>query len=127
MDLLASFLSPLTNVRQDYGATREARMAYPLEVFDAWPKHKFISVRISATDWLPGCVEDDDVLALARALKDHGADIIDCSAGMTTLLQSADATIASKTPAFRASVHRRPAGAESPSSSWRVDRLRRSQ
>ncbi|HSO36474.1 MAG TPA: bifunctional salicylyl-CoA 5-hydroxylase/oxidoreductase [Labilithrix sp.] len=87
--LLASFLSPLTNVRRDiYGATREGRMAYPLEVFDAvraaWPKHKPMSVRISATDWLAGGVEDEDVLALARALKDHGADIIDCSAGMTT-------------------------------------------
>ena len=87
--LLASFLSPLTNVRKDiYGGTREGRMAYPLEVFDAireaWPKPKPISVRISATDWLPGGVEDEDVLALARALKEHGADIIDCSAGMTT-------------------------------------------
>jgi anthraniloyl-CoA monooxygenase len=87
--LLASFLSPLTNVRKDiYGATREGRMAYPLEVFDAvraaWPKPKPISVRISATDWLPGGVDDEDVLALARALKAHGADIIDCSAGMTT-------------------------------------------
>ncbi len=87
--LLASFLSPLTNLRQDiYGASREGRFAYPLEVFDAvreaWPKPKPISVRISATDWLPGGIEDEDVLALARALKAHGADIIDCSAGMTT-------------------------------------------
>ena len=87
--LLASFLSPLTNVRADrYGGSREGRMAYPLEVFDAiraaWPKHKPMSVRISATDWLPGGVDDADVLALARALKDHGADLIDCSAGMTT-------------------------------------------
>jgi anthraniloyl-CoA monooxygenase len=87
--LLASFLSPLTNVREDdYGGSRENRMRYPLEVFDAvraaWPPKKPMSVRISATDWLPGGVDDDDVLALARALKEHGADIIDCSAGMTT-------------------------------------------
>ena len=87
--LLASFLSPLTNVRTDgYGGTRENRMRYPLEVFDAvraaWPAKKPMSVRISSTDWLPGGVDDDDVLALARALKEHGADIIDCSAGMTT-------------------------------------------
>lgn len=65
-------------------------MAYPLEVFDAvraaWPKHKPISVRISATDWLAGGVNDDDVLAFARALKAHGVDIIDVSAGMTTPL-----------------------------------------
>ncbi len=87
--LLASFLSPLTNHRSDaYGGTRERRMAFPLEVFDAvraaWPKQKPISVRISATDWLPGGTCDEDVLALARALKTHGVDIIDCSAGMTT-------------------------------------------
>jgi anthraniloyl-CoA monooxygenase len=87
--LLASFLSPLTNIRADnYGGTRENRMRFPLEVFDAvraaWPAKKPMSVRISATDWLPGGVDDDDVLALARALKEHGADIIDCSAGMTT-------------------------------------------
>jgi anthraniloyl-CoA monooxygenase len=87
--LLASFLSPLTNIRTDaYGGSRENRMRFPLEVFDAvraaWPAKKPISVRISATDWLPGGVDDEDVLALARALKEHGADIIDCSAGMTT-------------------------------------------
>ncbi len=87
--LLASFLSPLTNVRADaYGGTREGRMRFPLEVFEAvraaWPPKKPMSVRISATDWLPGGVEDADVLALARALKERGADIIDCSAGMTS-------------------------------------------
>ena len=87
--LLASFLSPLTNVRRDgYGGSREARMRYPLEVFEAvratWPKHKPISVRVSATDWLPGGVEDEDVIALARALKERGCDVVDCSAGMTT-------------------------------------------
>lgn len=87
--LLASFLSPLTNVRTDaYGGSRDNRMRYPLEVFEAvratWPKDKPMSVRISATDWLPGGVTDEDVLALARALKERGADVIDCSCGMTT-------------------------------------------
>jgi anthraniloyl-CoA monooxygenase len=87
--LLASFLSPLTNVRTDgYGGTQAARMRFPLEVLEAvraaWPKNKPISVRISATDWLPGGVTDEDVLALARALKERGTDVIDCSAGMTT-------------------------------------------
>ncbi|HVJ91281.1 MAG TPA: bifunctional salicylyl-CoA 5-hydroxylase/oxidoreductase [Labilithrix sp.] len=87
--LLASFLSPLTNVRTDaYGGTRDGRMRYPLEVFEAvraeWPKHKPLSVRISATDWLPGGIEDEDVVALAQALKERGADVIDVSCGMTT-------------------------------------------
>ena len=40
--LLASFLSPLTNVREDeYGGSLEARMRFPLEVLgavrEAWP------------------------------------------------------------------------------------------
>ena len=87
--LLASFLSPLTNVRKDdYGGSRANQMRFPLEIFDAvraaWPAKKPISVRISSTDWLPGGVTDADVLLLARALKEHGCDIIDCSAGMTT-------------------------------------------
>jgi len=87
--LLASFLSPLTNHRTDaYGGSREGRMRWPLEVFEAvraaWPGEKPISVRISATDWLPGGITDDDVVALARALKERGCDIIDCSAGMTS-------------------------------------------
>jgi anthraniloyl-CoA monooxygenase len=87
--LLASFLSPLTNVRGDaYGGSREARMRYPLEVLEAvravWPRQKPLSVRISATDWLPGGVDDEDVVALARALKERGTDVIDVSAGMTT-------------------------------------------
>jgi len=87
--LLASFISPLTNVRKDaYGGSREGRMRYPLEVLEAvrevWPKHKPLSVRISATDWLPGGIEDEDVIALARALKERGTDVIDVSCGMTT-------------------------------------------
>jgi len=87
--LLASFISPLTNVRKDaYGGSREGRMRYPLEVLEAvrsvWPKNKPLSVRISATDWLPGGIEDEDVVALARALKERGTDVIDVSCGMTT-------------------------------------------
>ncbi|MBN9167437.1 MAG: bifunctional salicylyl-CoA 5-hydroxylase/oxidoreductase, partial [Myxococcales bacterium] len=87
--LLASFLSPLTNVRTDtYGGSREGRMRYPLEVLEAvravWPKRKPLSVRISATDWLPGGIEDEDVIALAQALKERGTDVIDVSCGMTT-------------------------------------------
>jgi anthraniloyl-CoA monooxygenase len=87
--LLASFLSPLTNVRTDaYGGSRKARMRYPLEVLEAvrsaWPKHKPLSVRISATDWIAGGVTDEDVIVLARALKERGVDIVDVSCGLTT-------------------------------------------
>jgi anthraniloyl-CoA monooxygenase len=87
--LLASFISPLTNARTDeYGGSLANRLRYPLEVFEAmraaWPAHKPMSVRISATDWAPGGITDDDTLVLARALKAGGVDVIDVSTGQTS-------------------------------------------
>ena len=87
--LLSSFISPLTNARQDeYGGSLENRMRYPLEVFDAvraaWPADKPMSVRISASDWVPGGFDVEQAVAAARMLKERGCDIIDVSSGMTT-------------------------------------------
>ena len=86
--LLASFISPLTNRRTDaYGGPLDARMRFPLEVFDAvrraWPKEKPMSVRISAVDWLPGGHGPADAVEVARLLHAHGCDAIDVSAGQT--------------------------------------------
>jgi anthraniloyl-CoA monooxygenase len=88
--LLASFLSPLTNHREDaYGGELSKRLRFPLEVFDAvraaWPQPKPISVRISATDWAPGGNDAGDAVEIARALQAHGCDIIDVSAGQTVV------------------------------------------
>jgi anthraniloyl-CoA monooxygenase len=88
--LISSFLTPLANVRADeYGGSLENRMRYPLEVFSAvrqaWPSPKPISVRISATDWVPGGFDGDDAVAFATELKALGCDIIDVSTGQTTL------------------------------------------
>jgi len=84
--LLSSFLSPLTNRRtDDYGGSLENRLRFPLEVFnavrEAWPKDKPISVRLSCHDWYPGGNTADDAVEIARAFKQAGADIIDCSSG----------------------------------------------
>jgi anthraniloyl-CoA monooxygenase len=84
--LMSSFISPLSNQRTDeYGGSFEARMRYPLEVFDAmravWPADKPMTVRISATDWYPGGVDADEAVEIARAFADHGADAIDVSTG----------------------------------------------
>ncbi|HKQ19854.1 MAG TPA: bifunctional salicylyl-CoA 5-hydroxylase/oxidoreductase, partial [Candidatus Eisenbacteria bacterium] len=86
--LLASFISPLTNRRDDrYGGTLENRMRFPLEVFDAvraaWPKERPMSVRISAVDWAPGGNGPADAVEVARMLKAHGCDVVDVSAGQT--------------------------------------------
>lgn len=87
--LLSSFLSPLTNRRQDvYGGSPENRQRYPLEVFAAlravWPEHKPISVRISAHDWVPGGNTDDAAVEIARRFKAAGADLIDVSSGQVS-------------------------------------------
>ncbi|HEX6588546.1 MAG TPA: bifunctional salicylyl-CoA 5-hydroxylase/oxidoreductase [Longimicrobiales bacterium] len=86
--LLASFVSPLTNVRDDeYGGSLENRLRFPLEVFDAvravWPQQKPMSVRISAVDWKPDGVDSAEAVEIAKAFKAHGADVIDVSAGQT--------------------------------------------
>ncbi|HLJ63105.1 MAG TPA: bifunctional salicylyl-CoA 5-hydroxylase/oxidoreductase [Stellaceae bacterium] len=86
--LLASFLSPLTNHRRDeYGGSLENRLRFPLEVFDAvrtrWPEARPMSVRLSATDWVEGGFEVEDAVAVAKALKEHGCDLVDVSAGQT--------------------------------------------
>lgn len=86
--LLATFLSPLTNHREDeYGGSLENRLRYPLEILTAiravWPDDKPISVRVSATDWAPGGTTAEDAVQMARALVAAGADIIDVSTGQT--------------------------------------------
>jgi len=86
--LLASFISPLTNLRTDqYGGTLEARMRFPLEVFRAmraaWPDEKPMSVRISATDWADGGLTGDDAVEVARLFAQAGCDLIDVSSGQT--------------------------------------------
>jgi anthraniloyl-CoA monooxygenase len=86
--LLASFISPLTNMRSDrYGGSLENRLRFPVEVFRAiravWPQHKPMSVRISATDWKPGGITGEDAVEVARLFAAAGCDLIDVSTGQT--------------------------------------------
>ena len=87
--LLSTFISPLTNRRDDeYGGALASRLRFPLEVFNAvraaWPADKPISVRISAHDWVEGGITPDDAVFIARAFKAAGADMIDCSSGQVS-------------------------------------------
>jgi len=88
--LLASFISTLTNHRQDeFGGDLKHRMRFPLEIFDAvraaWPQDKPISVTISASDCVKGGFEVDDAVTVAQMLKEHGCDIIAVVIGQTTI------------------------------------------
>jgi anthraniloyl-CoA monooxygenase len=90
--LLSSFLSPISNLRDDeYGGSLEGRARFPLEVLDAcravWPAEKPLSVRISATDWVPGGFGPDDAVAFARMLSLRGVDIVDVSSGQVTPME----------------------------------------
>lgn len=86
--LLASFLSPLTNNRTDeFGGSIGNRLKFPLRVFtemrNAFPTEKPMSVRISASDWAQNGISEQDVITMATAFKNAGADIINVSTGNT--------------------------------------------
>jgi anthraniloyl-CoA monooxygenase len=85
--LLSSFLSPLTNRREDaYGGDHAGRARFPLEVFRAiravWDKP--LSVRLSCHDWADGGTTPEDAAIYAALFKEAGADLIDCSSGQVT-------------------------------------------
>ncbi|WP_347848598.1 bifunctional salicylyl-CoA 5-hydroxylase/oxidoreductase [Planktomarina sp.] len=89
--LVSSFISPVSNTRTDaYGGSLENRMRWPLEVFaamrDAWPANKPMSVRISANDWVgEDGVTPHEAILIAKMFANAGADLIDVSAGQTTV------------------------------------------
>lgn len=84
--LINQFLSPIANHRTDrYGGSRENRMRFALEVVDAvraaWPAHKPLFVRISATDAAEGGWDVPDLVVLAGELKSRGVDAVHVSSG----------------------------------------------
>jgi anthraniloyl-CoA monooxygenase len=87
--LLASFLSPLTNHRDDeYGGSLANRLRFPLEIVDAvravWPADRPLAVALTVTDGMAGGLTVDDGVSSARALNDHGCDLLNVMAGQTT-------------------------------------------
>jgi 2,4-dienoyl-CoA reductase-like NADH-dependent reductase (Old Yellow Enzyme family) len=84
--LIHEFLSPLINTRVDaYGGSFDNRVRLCLEIVDAvraaWPERLPMFVRISATDWKDGGWDLEQAVELARRLRAHGVDLVDCSSG----------------------------------------------
>jgi 2,4-dienoyl-CoA reductase-like NADH-dependent reductase (Old Yellow Enzyme family) len=84
--LLHEFLSPLSNRRTDaWGGDLDGRSRLLFDVVDAvrevWPDGQPLFVRLSATDWVEGGLEVDDIAAVAARLAEHGVDLIDVSSG----------------------------------------------
>jgi 2,4-dienoyl-CoA reductase-like NADH-dependent reductase (Old Yellow Enzyme family) len=90
--LLHQFLSPIANKRTDrYGGSLQNRMRFPLEVFEAvraaFPSHKPVGVKISATDWVEGGWDLAQSIEYVKELKARGVDWIDVSSGGVSPLQ----------------------------------------
>jgi 2,4-dienoyl-CoA reductase-like NADH-dependent reductase (Old Yellow Enzyme family) len=90
--LLHQFLSPLSNNRADeYGGSLENRMRFSLEVFEAvrqvFPADKPVSVRVSATDWIPGGWDLPQTIVFAQALEGLACSAIHVSSGGNGLAQ----------------------------------------
>ena len=88
----ASFLSPLSNVRDDeYGgraAVWKTECGSPWRCFEAvranFPSDRGVSVRVSGTDWAEGGWDIDETIAFARALEARGCGAIHVSSGGLT-------------------------------------------
>lgn len=84
--LLSSFLSPLSNKREDrYGGSIENRSRLLFEIVDIakqnWPLNLPLAVRISATDWDEAGWDSASSLWLAKELEKMGVDLLDVSSG----------------------------------------------
>ena len=88
--LLASFLSPLSNHREDgYGGSVEARLRFPLQVLEAvrsvWPEDRPVGASISAVDVAPGGAGLAEAVEVAAALRGAGCDLVEVRAGQAVL------------------------------------------
>jgi 2,4-dienoyl-CoA reductase-like NADH-dependent reductase (Old Yellow Enzyme family) len=84
--LMHSFLSPLTNRRNDdWGGSFADRCRFLIEVVRGvrrvWPDRLPLALRLSCSDWVDGGWTLDDSIALAARVKQEGVDLIDCSSG----------------------------------------------
>jgi 2,4-dienoyl-CoA reductase-like NADH-dependent reductase (Old Yellow Enzyme family) len=84
--LLHQFLSPLSNRREDaWGGSFQARTRLVREVVSAvraaWPEELPLLLRLSATDWVEGGWDLEESVALCRALRPLGVDLVDVSSG----------------------------------------------
>ena len=84
--LAHQFYSPLSNTRSDrYGGDFDGRIRFSLEVADAirsvWPERLPLFFRLSLTDWVDEGWTLEESIELAKQLREHGVDLIDCSSG----------------------------------------------
>ncbi|HEY53609.1 MAG TPA: NADPH dehydrogenase, partial [Caldilineae bacterium] len=87
--LLHSFVSPLSNRREDeYGGSAENRARLLWQAAEAireqWPADKPLFTRISSSDWHPDGLTVEDWEPVVAGLQERGVDLLDCSSGGIT-------------------------------------------
>lgn len=83
--LIHQFLSPITNKRTDeYGGSLEGRVRFLKEILEeiskVWPKDKPIFIRVSATDYVDGGMDEKEMVKIINQVKDY-IDVVDVSTG----------------------------------------------
>jgi NADPH2 dehydrogenase len=73
--LIHEFLSPITNKREDmYGGSLVNRTRFLrevlMEVREVWPEDKPLIIRVSATDYLHGGIDGDEIVRIVDQIKD---------------------------------------------------------
>lgn len=89
--LLSTFLSPLSNIRDDeYGGDAKRRYRILGEIIDeikqVWGDRPLF-VRISSSDYAEGGNTPESFLEYGRWMKEQGVDLIDCSSGGIKMLK----------------------------------------
>ena len=82
--LINNFLSPFANIRDDYwGGDEERRFHFVEEAFKAVKKETAIPVliKINSDDFLPGGLNAEEGVRIAKRLEDMGLDAIEISGG----------------------------------------------
>jgi 2,4-dienoyl-CoA reductase-like NADH-dependent reductase (Old Yellow Enzyme family) len=87
--LLSQFLSPWTNKRKDkYGDSLENRLRFPVDVIrqvrNAVGKEFPVLVKMNQRDGMPGGIEIDDAILIAKAFQNAGASALIPSTGFTS-------------------------------------------
>lgn len=80
--LISQFMSPIANLRQDeYGHKGHFLKEVLEEVLQVWPSNKWLSIRVSATEYDPKGFDVHDVIQLLKEMDTSRVDFIHVSSG----------------------------------------------
>lgn len=80
--LISQFMSPLSNQRDDHYSVKHQFLNDVIEaIYQVWPLHKSISIRISGTEYHPDGFDIDDVIKILKACDLSRIDLIHVSSG----------------------------------------------